>query len=61
MKVLFSRCDGLVLPQLNDMEVPTHIVDGQTEDMAIEMANPFMEGEVASMFQVEGVQKISPL
>jgi hypothetical protein len=43
------------------MEVPTHIVDGQTEDMAIEMANPFMEGEVASMFQVEGVQKISPL
>jgi len=28
VKALFSQCDGLVPPQLNDMEVPTHIPDG---------------------------------
>jgi len=28
VKALFPRSGGLVLPPLNDMEVPTHILDG---------------------------------
>jgi hypothetical protein len=32
---------------------------GQIEDVAIEMLNPFMKGEFASTFQVEGA-RISP-
>jgi len=61
VKALFSQCDGLVPPQLNDMEVPAHIPDGWTEDVAIEMLSPLVEGEFASMFQMEGVQIFNPL
>jgi len=28
VKALFPRSGGLVLPPLNDMEVPTHILNG---------------------------------
>jgi hypothetical protein len=61
VKALFSQCDGLVPAQLNDMEVLAHIPDGWTEDVAIEMLSPLMEGEFASMFQMEGVQIFNPL
>jgi hypothetical protein len=36
VKAMFSQCGGLVLPPLNDMEVPTHIPNGRIEDVAIE-------------------------
>jgi len=32
VKALFARCGGLVLPPLNNMEVPTHFRDGRTMD-----------------------------
>ncbi len=44
VKALFAQCDKLVLPPLNNMEVPTHFLDGQIEDVTIEMPNPFAEG-----------------
>jgi hypothetical protein len=28
VKTLFAQCGGLVLPSLNNMEVPTHFLDG---------------------------------
>jgi len=37
------------------MEVPAHFLDGQIEDMTIEMLNPSMEGKFALMSQMEGV------
>jgi hypothetical protein len=40
------------------MFVPTP--NGSVHNMAIEMPNPLMEEEFASMFQVEGVQISSP-
>jgi len=61
VKALFAQCDGLVPPQLNDMEVPTHILDGWTKGMAIEMLNPLVEGEFASMFQMDGIRIFTPL
>ncbi len=45
VKALFAQCGGLVLPPLNDMEVPTHILDGQIEDLAIEKPSPLVEGK----------------
>jgi hypothetical protein len=30
VKALFAQCGGLFPPPLNDMEVPSHILDGQT-------------------------------
>jgi hypothetical protein len=44
VKALFARYDELVLPPLNDMEVPAHISDEWTKDMAIEISNPWIEG-----------------
>jgi hypothetical protein len=46
---LFARCGGLVLPPLNDMEVPAHIPDGRMEDVAMEMSNPSVQGESTVM------------
>ncbi len=54
MKALFAQCGGLVLPPLNDMEVPAHILHGGIEDVAMEMPNPLVEVESISMFQMEG-------
>jgi len=59
VKALFAQCDGLIPPPLNHMEMPTHILDGRIEDMAIEMPNLYMERKSISMFQVEGF-KFSP-
>jgi hypothetical protein len=53
VKVLFAQCGGLVPPPLNNMDVPTHIPNGRIKDMAIEMLNPSMEGELVSTSQVE--------
>jgi hypothetical protein len=61
VKALFAQCDELVPPPLNHMEMPTHILDGRIEDMAIEMLNLYMEKKSISMFQVEGVQIFTPL
>jgi hypothetical protein len=61
VKALFAQCDGLVLPQLNHMEMLAHILDGQIEDMVIETSNPSMEGKIILTFQVEGVQIFTPL
>jgi hypothetical protein len=36
VKAMFVQCGGLVLPPLNDVEVPTHILDERTRDMVIE-------------------------
>jgi hypothetical protein len=36
------------------MEISTHILDGWTKDVAMEMLNPSMEGESISTSQVEG-------
>jgi hypothetical protein len=36
------------------MEVLTHILDGRTKDVAIEMSNPSMERKFALTSQVEG-------
>ncbi len=47
------RCDGLILPPLNDMEVLTHISNGRTKDVAMEMPKPLVEGEFVSTSQVE--------
>jgi hypothetical protein len=38
------------------MEVPTHFLNGWTKDVAIKMPNPLVEGEYASMPQVERAQ-----
>ncbi len=59
MKALFVQ-GGLVLPPLYDMEVLTHIPNGQTKDMTIETLNLLMEGEFSLTFQVEGVQIFTP-
>jgi hypothetical protein len=48
MKAVLVRCDGLVLPPLNDMEVLTHSLD-----VAMEMPNPLVEGKFVSTSQVE--------
>jgi hypothetical protein len=42
------------------VEVPTHIPNGQTKDVAMEMPNPSMERKFVSMFQMEGVQNFTP-
>ncbi len=54
VKTLFAQCGGFVPPPLNDMEIPTHILDRQIEDVVMEMLNPWMEGKSISTFQVEG-------
>jgi len=51
---------GLVLPPLNDMEVPAHISNGRTKDAAMETPNPLVDGKFISMFQVEGAQNFTP-
>jgi hypothetical protein len=61
VKALFARCGGLVLPPLNDMGVPAHILDGLTKDVAMEMPNPSMEGKFVLMSQVKGAQNFTPL
>jgi hypothetical protein len=61
VKTLFAQYDGLVLPPLNDMELPAHILNGRKEDVAIKTLNPLMEGESISMFQEEGVRNFTPL
>jgi hypothetical protein len=53
VKALFAQCGGLVPPPLNDMAVPTHILDGRAKDVAVERQNLSMEGEFALTFQVE--------
>jgi hypothetical protein len=55
VKALFVRCGGFVSPPLNDMEVPTHISNEQTNDVAMEMLIPLVGREYASMFQMEKV------
>ncbi len=52
--------NGLVPPSLNDMEVRTHIPNGRTKDVAMEMLNPLMEGESISTFQVERARNFTP-
>jgi hypothetical protein len=42
VKALFVECGELVLPPLNDMEIPTHILGGWTEDVAMETLTPSM-------------------
>jgi hypothetical protein len=42
------------------MEVPTHISDGWTEDVAMETLNPSMEKTFASTSQVERAQLFTP-
>jgi hypothetical protein len=37
------------------MEVPAHIPDGQTRNVAMETVNLSVEGKFVSTFQVEGV------
>jgi hypothetical protein len=61
VKALFAQCGGLVPPPLNNMEVPVHIPNGQTKDVAMETWNLLVEGEFDLMFQVEGVQNFTPL
>jgi hypothetical protein len=61
VRALFARCDGLVLPQLNDTEASSHTLDGRIEDVAIKMPNLLMEGKFALMFKVEGLQIFVPL
>jgi hypothetical protein len=61
MKGLFAECGELVPPPLNDMEVPAHILDGWTEDVAMATLNPSMGREYVSMSQVEGDQTFTPL
>ncbi len=51
---------GLVLPPLNDMEVPAHISNGRTKDAAMETPNPLVDGKSISMFQMEGAQNFTP-
>jgi hypothetical protein len=36
VKALFAQCGGLVPPPLNNMEVPVHIPNGRTKDVAME-------------------------
>ncbi len=60
MKAILVQCDGLVLPPLNDMEVLTHILDGRTKDVAMEMPNPLVEGKFVSTSQVEGAWNFTP-
>jgi len=60
VKALFAQCDGIVLPPLNDMELPAHIPNGWIEHVAIKTINPLVEGEFISMFQVEGVWNFTP-
>jgi hypothetical protein len=43
------------------MEVPVHILDGQIEDVAMEMSNPLVEGESNSTSQVKRVRTFTPL
>ncbi len=61
VKALFVRCGGFVSPPLNDMEVPTHISNEQTNDVAMEMLIPLVGREYASMFQMEKVWNFTPL
>ncbi len=61
VKTLFVQCGGLVPPPLNDMKILVHISKGQTEDVAMEMPNPSMEGKSISTFQVEGAHTFTPL
>jgi hypothetical protein len=42
------------------MEIPIHILNGQIEDVAMETPNPSMEGEFASMLQMERAQNFTP-
>jgi hypothetical protein len=60
VKALFAWCGGLVPPPLNNMEVPAHILNGQIEDVAMEILNPWMEGEFPSTFQVERAPTFTP-
>jgi hypothetical protein len=39
VKTLLARCGGLILPSINNMEVPTHILNGRIKDVAMEMLN----------------------
>jgi len=43
------------------VEVPTHIPNGRTKDVAMEMLNPSMEGKFVLTFQMEGAQNFTPL
>jgi hypothetical protein len=60
VKALFAQCGGLVRPPLNNMEVPAHIPNGQTKDVAMEMSNPLVEGDFVLTSQVEGVRNFTP-
>ncbi len=44
VKALFVWCGGLVLPPLNNMEVSTHILDGWTKNVAMEVLNLWIKG-----------------
>jgi hypothetical protein len=55
VKALFAQCGGLVPPPLNNMEAPTHIPNGRTKNVAMEMSNHLVEGKFALTSQVEGV------
>jgi hypothetical protein len=43
------------------MEVPTHILDGRTKNMAMETLNPSVKGEFVLTSQMEGAQNFTPL
>jgi hypothetical protein len=43
------------------MGVPTHISDGQTKNMAMEMLNLSMKGKFVSTFQMERAKNFTPL
>jgi hypothetical protein len=43
------------------VEVPTHIPNGRTKDVAMEMPNLSVEGKFVLTFQMEGVQNFTPL
>jgi hypothetical protein len=60
VKALFAQCGELVLPPLNEMGVPAHILDGLIKDVAMETPNPSMEGEFVLMFQMERAQNFTP-
>jgi len=60
VKALFAQCGGLVLPPLNNMEIPIHILNGQIEDVAMETLNLSMEEVFALMLQMERVQCRAP-
>jgi hypothetical protein len=50
VKALFAQCDKLVFPPQNNMKVLANFLDGQANNVAIEMLNLSMEGKSTLTF-----------